>query len=189
MRIFFIFSLFLGAITAEAIEYPPQLDTSPHPNLGLLPRATAGNGTAKSWQWSDLYNLGKRQLYWVNKDPDPGFDPVVARQMAASFRADPNTLCGVKEDGKCLIGACDPATGMGLYLCNYRPQGFETNCTVFGLIATNMIDRWEGKDKDGIFVADFTEPSVQAYSYWSEDPTWVVMYTMPCLRTLPMGPA
>ncbi|RVD89503.1 uncharacterized protein DFL_000507 [Arthrobotrys flagrans] len=184
MKILSVFSLFLIATTTRAIQHPPHLETTPRPNLNLTARAV--NGTAKTWKWSDMNNLGKRQLYWINKNANPDFDSTMARQMALALRADPERLCGVKQDGRCLIGSCDPEKDMGLYLCNYRPQGFETACHDFGLIAENMVDRWEGKDDGGMFVADFTEPSVQAYSYWSEDPTWVVMYAMPCLDTVPV---
>ncbi|KAK6513220.1 hypothetical protein TWF506_009383 [Arthrobotrys conoides] len=186
MKMFSMFLLSLIATAIEAIQHPPHLETSPHPNFSLLPRDTAGNGTFKNWQWSDQKDLGKNQLYWINRKPNPEFDLAVARQMAASLRTDPKAVCGVKQDGKCLIAACDSDTNMGLYLCNYRPQGFETACHIIAHTATKIIDRWEGKEKGGMLIAGFTEPSVQAYSYWSEDPSWVVVYTMPCLQTVPM---
>ncbi|KAK6337217.1 hypothetical protein TWF718_009999 [Orbilia javanica] len=192
MKTISVFSLFLGALVANttiAIQHVSHHETVAPSKLDLIPRAANRTSSAKTWKWSDMDKLGKIQLFWINKSPNPGFDPVLARKMGSRLRADPDKLCGVKPDGRCLIADCNPEKDIGLYLCNYRPQGFETACHVFGLIAEDTMDRWEGKDTAGMYTADFEDSSVQAYSYWSEDPTWVVVYTMPCLRAVQMDAA
>ncbi|KAK6508017.1 hypothetical protein TWF481_006437 [Arthrobotrys musiformis] len=196
MKIPPVLSLAIASIatTASAIQHISN------PNPELMPRASANGSTSisrsRAWKWSDLENLGRRQLYWINKTVNPEFSPAVARDLAQNVRsASSDQLCSTKEDGKCIIGGCDVETGLGLYLCNYRPQGVDVTCEVFGTIAEEIVDHWEGRQKGGkkdgeeMLVTDFTDPLVQAYSYWSEDASWVVMYTMPCLQTVDFGGA
>ncbi|KAK6526159.1 hypothetical protein TWF281_011195 [Arthrobotrys megalospora] len=147
-------------------------------NFALKPRQENDTSSPSPTTYKYSENLGKQQLFWTTKSPNPKFDIDTARKMAQSVRYSSAKTCAAKEPGKCLIGGCQ--NGMGLYLCNYRSEEMAVTCDVFGRIAEDMVDKWE---MNAGLIGDGTDPKVQAYSYWSEDPTWVTMFTMPCLET------
>ncbi|EPS43756.1 hypothetical protein H072_2269 [Dactylellina haptotyla CBS 200.50] len=168
-------SMATAVIATIAVPSEPLLDSD------LAKRDINNSIIAGPWKWSD--DLGERQLYWVNKFVNSTFDATAARDMAQKIKFS-DEECFAKGENNCLIGGCDETKGIGLYLCSYRPEGIKVPCKDFGAIASDIVDRWEQPNKPEMMVTDWTNKQVQAYSYWSLDPTWVTMYTMPCLSNI-----